>query len=130
MHIGILSMNDKNIDKPICSIDDDLFGFKEVAKLLAQSITLPPNGSSITLGLEGPWGSGKSSILFLLQEEFVKLEEERNPKDIGVVNVSFSPWLITNRSALIISFFSQVAQALDVASARIPKKGYFRKAEI
>lgn len=123
-------MNSKNIDKPIESVDEDLFGFKKVAELLAQSIAEPPNISSISLGLEGQWGSGKSSILKLLENELSASEQARKPEEIGIVNVSFSPWLITNRSALIITFFAQLNEALDIASKRIPKKGYFKRSAI
>ena len=123
-------MDSEYIDRPIQSEEDDLLGFKEVAELLAQSIASTSNDSSITIGLEGQWGSGKTSILLLLQETMVRRDYDRPVGGIGIVNVSFSPWLITNRSALIISFFAQLSKALDIASSRVPKKGYFRKKAI
>lgn len=123
-------MDSKNIDKPIESDEEDLFGFKKVAELLAQSIAEPPNNFSITLGLEGQWGSGKSSILKLLDNALSARELKNEENQIGIVKVSFSPWLITNRPALISSFFAQLNEALELAIQRVPQQCWSQERQV
>lgn len=108
------------LDNPVSS-SGDLLGFSEVAKSLLTAVEAQPNHSSLTLGLDGPWGSGKSSILKMLRDQ---VPTSQSDDEIGTVVVSFSPWLITNRTALIASFFAQLQQAIKEAEARIPTSWY------
>jgi hypothetical protein len=62
----------------------------------------------LVVGVEGAWGSGKSSLLFLIGDELGKLPEDRQPT---VIN--FRPWLIGNRDALITSLFGELSRQLD-----------------
>ncbi|MCK0099369.1 KAP family NTPase [Qipengyuania sp. S6317L1] len=112
--------NEDYLDRPV-SLSGDLLGFSELAKSLLTAIEAQPNQMSLTLGLDGVWGSGKSSILSMLQHEVVTSKSE---DEIGTVVVSFSPWLITNRTALIASFFAQLQQAVKEAEDRIPSSWY------
>ncbi|MFD1156809.1 KAP family P-loop NTPase fold protein [Roseovarius aestuarii] len=116
---------DHLIDKPIDSQDADILGFRNVAKSLLEAITAQPNTTSLTLGLDGSWGSGKSSILKMLE---TSIEKQDNDDEIGLVVIPFSPWLVTNRTALVASFFAQLGSAIDEAEHRIPKDwGIFKK---
>lgn len=108
---------DQLLDRPIDAIEQDVFGFGEVAKSLVDAINAQPNSTSLTLGLDGAWGSGKSSILNLMKQS---LAVEGSTDGIGTVVVSFSPWLITNRTALVSAFFAQLSTALDKAEERVP----------
>ena len=121
-------MPDQNpfLDHPIRSGDEDTLGFREVAQTLVDAIAAQSNETSLTLGLDGTWGSGKTSILHLMQEIIdsersnrTETKEVRN--SIGPVIVTFSPWLVTNRTALITSFFKQVSTALEEAERRAEK---------
>ena len=60
---------DNLLDKPITGSSKDLLGFRQLAITLATVVLSQSNASTITLGIDGPWGSGKSSILQLLKEE-------------------------------------------------------------
>ncbi|MEO1648629.1 MAG: P-loop NTPase fold protein [Pseudomonadota bacterium] len=114
---------DDYLDKPISS-SGDLLGFGEVAKTLLATIEAQPNQTSLTLGLDGAWGSGKTSILSMLESHVGTRESD---KEIGTVIVSFSPWLITNRTALIASFFAQIRKAVKEAESRIPTSWHIFK---
>lgn len=59
--------------------------------------------SNIVLGLTGPWGSGKSTVVAQLKEELGKLSR--------VVVVEVNPWLLGERDDLIRGFFMQVQSA-------------------
>jgi KAP family P-loop domain len=115
---------DQLLDRPIETSEADLLGFRQVAESLVDAICAQPNGNSLTLGLDGAWGSGKSSILALLRET---LSDAPKGDGIGTVVVSFSPWLITNRTALVAAFFAQLSTAIEQAEKRIPKDWSFFK---
>src|ERR1019366_4646025 len=55
----------------------------------------------VVIGITGPWGSGKSSILNLLRERL----KADNPQ---TVVVSFDPWLISGRNDLISAFINEL----------------------
>lgn len=65
--------------------------------------------TEVTVGLDGPWGSGKTSILNLLQEEI----ESRHPKALVV---RFDPWLVAGREDLIAEFFAELIRTLKHSS--------------
>ena len=118
------SRGDPLLDKPIDTIEADILGFRHVAESLIDAISAQPNASSLTLGLDGAWGSGKSSILALIRET---LNSAPKADCIGTVVVPFSPWLITNRTALVSAFFAQISLAIEQAEKRIPKDWYLLK---
>ena len=109
---------DTLVDKPITGSSKDVLGFQEVANTLATAILTQSNTSTITLGIDGPWGSGKSSILHLLKEALQKRSTEDQGEGVGLIVVSFSPWLITDQTALITEFFKQLDKAIAEAKRR------------
>ncbi|MRH97961.1 P-loop NTPase fold protein [Agrobacterium tumefaciens] len=54
-----------NGDRPIQSPSEDQFGFAALAERIAASLTSQAAYKGFVLGLEGRWGSGKSSLLAL-----------------------------------------------------------------
>ena len=109
---------DHLFDKPISRQSSDRLGFSRLTEALANAIDEHPNSSNLVLGLDGPWGSGKSSILELLQGELRARHNNLGKTGVGLVVIEFSPWLITNRTALITSFFSLLSKAIDRATSR------------
>jgi predicted KAP-like P-loop ATPase len=102
-----------NVERPIETEGDDRLlrqGF--VARLLGALIEPEGRATGIVLGLSGPGGSGKSSILNMVAE----LSEARHP---AAIVVSFNPWLAGSRNGLIHAFFAEVTAALE-ASAKKP----------
>lgn len=68
------------------------------------------NATGVTLGLAGPWGAGKTTILnFLLQEM-----SEKHP---GSIVFKFDPWLVSGRDDLIAAFLTQMAENLSTHSS-------------
>ena len=95
-------------DRPLSSRDEDKLGFREVATRIATSLVDHASEDGLVIGVEGAWGSGKSSLLFLIADELGKLPKDREPT---VIN--FRPWLIGNRDALITSLFGELSRQLD-----------------
>lgn len=107
-------------DDPILTPGDDLYGVEPFAKALASSIADMKAPEGIVIGVNGVWGSGKTSALGLMRyhlDPHVKNEE--------VVIIDFSPWWFTSQEALIGGFFNEVGTKID-ASLGDQMKGAFR----
>ena len=62
------------------------------------------NAGSLVLAINGPWGSGKSSLAQLVANV---LEERRNSPN-GPDLLDFNPWLYAKRGSLVVDFFANL----------------------
>jgi len=79
------------------------------AKSLAGSILSLEGDDSFVIGLCGPWGSGKTSVLNLLLNELESTKESVRP-----IVVRFNPWWYSGHNQLLEAFLTQFAAALDL----------------
>lgn len=83
-----------------------------MAAVLARSIIAQVPTPGLVIGLEGAWGSGKSSLLNLTLAELKELGSN------GAVKVlEFRPWLIGNRDHLLSSLLADLAKVIDEIQA-------------
>ena len=54
-------------DQPIRELKEDRLGFDRYAAVLARRIIDPEEPTPMTIGIHGPWGSGKTSMIRLIQ---------------------------------------------------------------
>lgn len=94
-------------DTPIFNGEEDRLGTVVFAKELAKSIINYNSENCFCIGLEGSWGSGKTSILNMVETELSKDKE-------SIVIIKFSPWLYTDRDQLISQFFAQLNYELKL----------------
>lgn len=87
--------------------ESDRLGFSEVADRIAVSIIDRASKDGLVIGLDGQWGSGKSSLLHLIERTLGKLPEGKRPTIIN-----FRPWLVGNRDALLTSLFNELADKI------------------
>jgi KAP family P-loop domain len=92
-------------DRPIENAENDRLGFATVAKHLAHAIADEPAPDGFVFGIEGKWGSGKSTLINLTIEALRKVGSQA-PEII-----SFSPWLVGDRDILLFSLFDELATA-------------------
>ncbi|MDE0531040.1 MAG: P-loop NTPase fold protein [Albidovulum sp.] len=111
-------LDDHLLDRPIVNDKQDVLGYGQLAATLGSTILALPNTSTLAVGIDGVWGSGKSSILQLLCKYLQATSKDASSKGVGLIVVPFSPWLISNRTALISEFFEQLDKAIDTASRR------------
>ncbi|HEX8055260.1 MAG TPA: P-loop NTPase fold protein [Novosphingobium sp.] len=93
-------------DRPIQSEEDDRFGFAALAERIADALTTQAANKGFVFGLEGKWGSGKSSLLALV------LNRLRAMNAAKVASVEFRPWLIGDRDQLLAALFEDLAKAI------------------
>jgi hypothetical protein len=87
---------------------DRLLRHDFVARLLDALIDPDGRATGVVLGLTGPSGGGKSSILNLVAER----AEARHP---ATIVVTFNPWLADSRNGLIHAFFAEMTAAIETS---------------
>ncbi|NCO38122.1 MAG: hypothetical protein COZ06_03195 [Armatimonadetes bacterium CG_4_10_14_3_um_filter_66_18] len=69
-HLGAASFQQGVLaDEPIGQPEQDLLGFRPFAGSIAGFIAHPKTNTPVTVGIYGPWGSGKTSLMRLIQYE-------------------------------------------------------------
>ncbi|MEJ5174613.1 KAP family P-loop NTPase fold protein [Erwinia sp. MYb416] len=79
--------NPRGLDAAVESAPDDRYGFNNIADNVSRSILSLPQDSSNVIGIEGAWGSGKTSLLNLI------LKSLNQKKDDHTHVLHISPWL-------------------------------------
>lgn len=57
---------------PIESAPQDRYGYTDYAEAIAGCVLNTPAEASLTIGIDGPWGTGKTSLGNLVEEQLVK----------------------------------------------------------
>lgn len=91
---------------PVVKVEDDRYGFTAIADGLARSICELDENISTVIGIEGKWGTGKTSLLNLLTDQ-LRLQV---PDTTEIV--PFSPWLISPDESPVTSLLLTIAGRL------------------
>lgn len=103
--------NKKGLDAAVENVPEDLYGFKNIADNISRSILSLPQDASNVIGLEGAWGSGKTSLLNLI------LESLNTNKDGHTHVLHISPWL--SDSSPVAALFLPVATIIQKETERL-----------
>ncbi len=85
-------------DYPIEDKDDDKLRRAPLAKKVAELIATFQGKESFVIGIEGVWGSGKTSFINLALKEI--------KDDPNLIFINFNPWNFSGQNELITDFFS------------------------
>lgn len=88
-------------------VDYDLLGRNGIINVLYRSIVSCKSNSSFVIGLEGQWGSGKTTIINNVKK---KLKEN---KDIVIID-SFDPWTYGTQNALLTAMYDSILKETSV----------------
>lgn len=90
-------------ERPICSATEDRLDRDAFVRRIALALIDGATGRSrgVVVGVTGPWGSGKSSVLNLLVQHLASAYP-------GVVAVRFDPWLVSGRNDLVVQFMREL----------------------
>lgn len=108
-----LPYNDQPIEQP----SDDRFGVDPFARALAASILKMQSPQGAVIGLNGPWGSGKSSAVNLCKHHLadaIKADE--------LVVIDFACWWFRGEDALALAFFRELYAGLGPSLGHQVKK--------
>jgi predicted KAP-like P-loop ATPase len=96
-------------DAPIATLSEDRLGRRSFAEALAAEVMAAPAAGGYVMGLTGPWGSGKTSILNMTADAI---------GDDAIV-VQFNPWMFSGTEALVSSFFEEIGRQLDKRDSKL-----------
>lgn len=98
-----------NSDLPIKGVEEDALNRSEFAKCLANTLLNHTSREGFVIGLYGKWGSGKTSVLNMIQKEIE--QESKNISESPIV-LRFNPWLCSNPNQLVSQFFTQLSSEI------------------
>ena len=102
---GSSAANYFDADHPIERRDQDLLGRRAFAEAIAWDIRDVPADHGFTIAVLGKWGSGKTSVLNMVEEA---LADDSDP----AVVLRFNPWLFRGATELMTRFFSELGVQL------------------
>ncbi|MBM3925727.1 MAG: hypothetical protein FJ320_07020 [SAR202 cluster bacterium] len=102
-------------DNPITSVSQDRLGREFFADQIAKSVLNRDSTNSLIIGLFGPWGAGKSSVVNMIEE---KIDNESETSKQTTIIVRFNPWLFSSIEQLILRFFAEIRTSLKLKSNR------------
>lgn len=99
-------------ENPVMEVGEDRYGYDELAGGLARRLLALEKTSGTVIGIEGKWGSGKTSLLNLL----LKHLDAEHGEDTHILPVS--PWLSPPGIPMTHSLLLPVAAILDELDSR------------
>lgn len=100
---------------------EDRLRLSPFAKLLSKVIidAVAPNG--YVIGLQGRWGSGKSTSLNFVSAYIKEHNEQTNDAKARVEIVNFRPWIVAGHQDVVAAFFKVLSETLG------PKKKWWQR---
>lgn len=106
-HDGTSLLN--RADAPILALNEDQLGREQFARALAAEVLTAPAVRGYVMGLTGPWGSGKTSVLNMVEDAI---------GDDAII-VHFNPWMFSGTETLVSSFFAEIGKQLGKKTAKL-----------
>lgn len=106
-------------DAPINDVADDLLGSFAIARALHRIIRSTPIGWSTRIGLYGRWGTGKTSVLNLLEKLEIGQES---------IVVRLSAWSASGESGVLSLIYEALAKKLGESGVALPWTGQAKRA--
>ena len=106
-------------DAPKTDPNDDRLDLAPFAEAISQIVAKMSVPNGYVIGLHGPWGSGKSTVLNFTAAYLFQYNTE-HPRT-QIIHIDFRPWLITGHHDLISSFFKLLSESLT------PRRGQFAR---
>ena len=112
-------------DKPITLPEEDILGFNPLAEVIAGSISKMEKPEGTVIAVNGPWGSGKSSVVNLVRHH---LRNGTENDCLGIVD--FKCWWFRGEEALTLAFFHELYSAFSPSLTRRAKKAFSKLGQI
>lgn len=104
--------SDIDYDVPLkadSALQRDKLSRKGYAGIAAAALRKVPSSAGLVVSIEGAWGSGKTSVLAMIEALLLEDEELASP-----LIVHFNPWLVGDKDALLRHFLSRIASTVKL----------------
>ena len=98
-------------DKPIDTEEQDLLGRSVFSKQLGKAVYEYNAKDGLVIGLFGKWGTGKTSVINMAENEIDRLAKEDENKPLIM---RFVPWNYSDKDNLISLFFQSLKNKIEV----------------
>lgn len=101
------------VDHPLrlgTALSNDLLNRRNFSRSIAKVLERVSNEVGLVMSVEGEWGSGKTSVLAMLEELLTADPTPRSP-----IIVHFNPWLVGDRDALLRQFLAVITKEVALA---------------
>lgn len=105
-------------DLPITGSTEDKFAFAPFAKEVVTHIFSEEQPESLVVGLSGRWGSGKTSLLNLIDEQIAC--SKVNEKEI--ITLRYVPWRVEDRKSMLANFLPLLTEKIEEEFEKSPSK--------
>lgn len=99
-------------DRPLTDSQHDRLNRAAFAERIASVLLGLPKGTGLVVGIHGPWGDGKTTVLNLLRADLASSTD--------TVAVEFNPWRFTDEPVMLAGFFRVLAGTIR---AKLTTKG-------
>ncbi len=117
-------MKSKNIitnEVAVRNEDDDLLNYYPFAKKIQQIIQGYSNNSEpLTIGIYGKWGTGKTSLLNLIEKNIEIFHKEKGDKPY--MKFHYNPWVYQTKEEMLFDFFETLSRKLNYSGNENLKK--------
>lgn len=108
-------------DRALDDVFADEYGFNDIAKKLAPSLVDAAKSDGMVIGIEGPWGSGKTSLLNFLKKQLAARQADR------LHVITLAPWLTGDNISLIETLTDAMADILDKEEEKSSPSGFWSR---
>ena len=92
------------------ALENPQFNFSTHGKQLARYITSKDLPTPLTIGLNGEWGSGKTTMIEIIQQNIAKISDDSDYEDTTCIN--FNAWA-AEKTDILTSLFQKISGFLD-----------------
>ena len=96
-------------DKPIRHVENDEYGRKKYIDNLAYAILTDDDSEGLIVGVEGEWGSGKTSIKNMLIERLQQMPLPSCKTHL----IEFDAWMYSRSGEMVSALFSEISAGLS-----------------
>ncbi|MDX0500740.1 hypothetical protein GOD03_31395 [Sinorhizobium medicae] len=108
-------------DRALDDVSADEYGFDDIAKKLAPSLVDAAKSDGMVIGIEGPWGSGKTSLLNFLKKQLTSQKVDR------LHVITLAPWLTGDNISLVETLTDAIADILDKEEEKANPPGFWSR---
>lgn len=108
-------------DRALDDVSADEYGFDDIAKKLAPSLIDAAKSDGMVIGIEGAWGSGKTSLLNFLKKQLTVQKVDR------LHVITLAPWLTGDKISLIETLTGAMADILDREEEKSNPPGFWSR---
>lgn len=101
-------MSNLSADTALIDPDDDRLGYAPLARRISEAILHLNPAEGLVVALNGPWGTGKSTVL-----NFTEFYLRELPVDEQPVVIRFNPWWFSGQDGLAHRFLDQFRAVLN-----------------